>query len=108
MRSSDRSLSLRTDLELSGMTKKDIVFTIGLTILMGIIWIVGELVMGLWLAVVPKVHIFWAVGVAVLTLSISVAHSMMEDKHNDEEDAPTKYERKVRKRQEHKENKKKH
>ena len=35
----------------SDMKKKDVTFTIGLTILMGVIWAVGELVMGLWLAV---------------------------------------------------------
>ena len=36
------------------MKKKDITFTIGLAILMGVIWGIGELVMGLWVAV-PKI-----------------------------------------------------
>ena len=55
------------------MKKKDVVFTIGLTIFMGVLWIVGEIVMGLWIPVVPKTHLWWFVGIVSVTLIISVA-----------------------------------
>lgn len=80
------------------MKKKDVTFTIGLTILMGVIWAVGELVMGLWLAVVPSAHIFWFVLIVIITLGISVWHSMIEDNSDLEDPKRAKYERKVNKR----------
>ncbi|MDE5834763.1 MAG: hypothetical protein K2H26_04505 [Ruminococcus sp.] len=80
------------------MKKKDIMFIIGLSILMGIVWILGEIVMGLWIAVVPKAHIFWFVLIVVLTLVISVWHSMIEDESDLEDPKRVKYERKVNKR----------
>lgn len=81
------------------MSKKDVTFIIGLTILMGVIWIMGELVMGLWIAAPVKVHILWGVGILVLTLIISVWHSMKEDESDLTDPKREKYLRKVRKRQ---------
>ena len=54
------------------MKKKDITFIIGLTILMGVIWIIGELVMGLWIAVLPRTHIIWFAVIVAITLAISI------------------------------------
>lgn len=73
-------------------------FIMGLTILMGVIWILGELAMGLWIAVVPKAHIAWFAIIVVLTLGISVWHSMIEDESDLEDPKRAKYERKVSKR----------
>jgi len=81
------------------MSKKDVTFIIGLTILMGVIWIMRELVMGLWIAAPVKVHILWGVGILVLTLIISVWHSMKEDESHLTDPKREKYLRKVRKRQ---------
>ncbi|WP_037280250.1 hypothetical protein [Ruminococcus flavefaciens] len=80
------------------MKKKDVVFTIGLTILMGVIWAIGELIMGLWLAVIPSAHIFWFAIIVVITLGISVWHSLIEDGSDLEDPKRAKYERKVNKR----------
>ena len=80
------------------MKKKDVTVTIGLTILMGVIWAVGELVMGLWLAVVPSAHIFWFALIVIITLGVSVWHSMIEDNSDLEDPKRAKYERKVNKR----------
>ena len=88
------------------MKKKDVTFTIGLTILMGVIWglgelvmgLWGELVMGLWLAVVPSAHIFWFALIVIITLGVSVWHSMIEDNSDLEDPRRAKYERKVNKR----------
>lgn len=80
------------------MSKKDLTFIIGLTILMGVLWIAGELVMGLWIAAPTKVHILWGVGIVVLTLIISVWHSMKEDESDLTDPKREKYLRKVNKR----------
>jgi len=80
------------------MSKKDLKFTIALSVLMGMIWIVGELVMGLWIAVVPKAHLWWLVGIVVVTLTISVWHSMIEDNSDLEDPKRAKYQRKTQKR----------
>ena len=80
------------------MKKKDVTFTIGLTILMGVIWGIGELIMGLWLAVIPSAHIFWFALIVIITLGISVWHSMIEDKSDTKDPKQAKYERKVGKR----------
>lgn len=80
------------------MKKKDVVFTIGLTIFMGVLWIVGEIVMGLWLAVVPKTHLWWFIGIVAATLTISVWHSMIEDESDLKDPKREKYERKIGKR----------
>lgn len=80
------------------MSKKDVKFTIALSILMGMIWILGELVMGLWIAVVPKAHLWWLVGIVVVTLTISVWHSMIEDNSDLEDPKRAKYQRKTQKR----------
>lgn len=80
------------------MKKKDIIFIMGLSILMGVIWILGELVMGLWIAVVPKAHIAWFAVIVVITLVVSVWHSMIEDESDLEDPKRAKYERKVTKR----------
>mgnify|MGYP003290770803 CR=1 FL=1 len=84
------------------MKKKDFIFTIGLSMLMGIIWVVGELVMGLWIAVKPA-HIFWMVGIVVVTLTINIWHSFKEDKSDLTDPKRAKYERKVQKRKKDKE-----
>lgn len=80
------------------MKKKDVIFIMGLSLLMGVIWIIGELVMGLWIAVVPKAHIVWFALIVVITLVISVWHSMIEDESDLEDPKRVKYERKVNKR----------
>lgn len=85
------------------MKKKDFIFTIGLSLLMGIIWVVGELVMGLWIAVKPSAHIFWFVGIVVVTLTINIWHSFKEDKADLTDPKRAKYERKVQKRKKNKE-----
>ena len=81
------------------MSKKDVTFIIGLTILMGVIWILGELVMGLWIAAPVKVHIIWGIGIVVLTLALSVWHSMKADESDLTDPKREKYQRKVEKRQ---------
>ena len=82
------------------MKKKDFVFTFGLTLFMGILWVVGELVMGLWIAVPAWGHIAWFAGIVIVTLTISVVHSLMEDEsETDQIDTKrAKYERKVNER----------
>ncbi len=80
------------------MSKKDAVFILGLTLLMGVIWVTGELVMGLWVAVLPKVHAYWTTGIIVLTVIISVVHSVMKDESDRTDPKIEKYERKVNKR----------
>ena len=80
------------------MNKKDLKFTIGLTILMGVLWAIGELVMGLWGAVVPKAHIFWLALIVIITLVVNVWHSMIEDKSDLVDPKRAKYERKTTKR----------
>lgn len=80
------------------MKKKDIIFTLGLTIFMGILWMIGELVMGLWIAVIPVTHIFWFAGIVLVTLIVSVCHSMKEDESDRKDPKQEKYDRKVKKR----------
>lgn len=84
------------------MKKKDFIFTFGLTLLMGILWIAGEVVMGLWIAAPPIVHILWMVGIVVVTLVISVWHSMIEDESDRVDPKREKYERKINKRKKNK------
>lgn len=80
------------------MKKKDLVFILGLTLLMGVIWVVGELVMGLWIAVFPTVLLVWRIGIVVVTLVVSVWHSMLEDKSEEKNPRQAKYEKKTKKR----------
>lgn len=82
------------------MKKKDLLFTFGLTLLMGVLWVAGEVVMGLWIGVPQWGHIAWFAGIVVVTLTISVVHSLMEDESEPEKIDPkrAKYERKVNKR----------
>ena len=80
------------------MNKKDLVFTIGLTIFMGVLWIAGELVMGLWIAVIPITHTFWFAGIVIVTLVISVWHSMKEDESGRKDPKREKYDRKTKKK----------
>ena len=80
------------------MSKMDLTFIIGLTLLMGIIWIAGELVMGLWIAVMPKTHLWWTIGIVVFTLIVSVWHSMKADESDLTDPKREKYQRKVNKR----------
>ena len=88
------------------MKRKDVLFIIGLTMLMGIIWVLGELVMGLWVAVIPRAHVFWITGIIILTLVISVWHSMIEDESDRTDPKTAKYYRKTEKRRQ--KHKKKH
>ncbi|MCQ2469204.1 MAG: hypothetical protein MJ100_05285 [Ruminococcus sp.] len=80
------------------MSKKDVVFTIGLTVLMGVIWMLGELVMGLWVAVIAKAHILWAAFIIIVTLGISVWHSFKDDMSDIKDPKRAKYERKTSKK----------
>ena len=80
------------------MSRKDLFFIVGLSILMGVIWIAGELVMGLWIAVVPETHVFWTVGIVIVTVAVSVWHSMIEDESDEVDHKKAKYQRKVEKR----------
>lgn len=80
------------------MSKKDLFFIVGLSILMGVIWIAGELVMGLWIAVVPETHVFWTVGIVIVTVAVSVWHSMIEDESDKVNPRKAKYRRKIEKR----------
>lgn len=82
------------------MSKKDIIFTVGLCLLMGVIWVVGEIVMGLWIAVIPSAHLFWFIGIVVVTLAISIWHTMKEDESDRTDPKKAKYDRKVNKRKE--------
>lgn len=80
------------------MKKKDLIFTVGLCLLMSIIWISGELVMGLWIAVVPSAHKFWLIGIVAVTLVINVWHFMKEDESDLTDPKRAKYERKTKKK----------
>ena len=89
------------------MKKKDVVFTIGLCIITGIMWMAGELVMGLWIPVRPKVHLWWLIGIVIFTLAVNIWHSFIEDESDKKDPRREKYERKVTGRAERKKNKKK-
>lgn len=80
------------------MKKKDFIFTIGLCLLMAVIWVAGELVMGLWIAVKPSAHIFWMAGIVVVTLAVNIWHMFKEDNSDFTDPKRAKYERKVQKR----------
>lgn len=80
------------------MKKKDLIFTVGLCLLMSIIWISGELVMGLWIAVVPSAHKFWLIGIVAVTLVVNVWHFMKEDESDHTDPKRAKYERKTKKK----------
>ena len=80
------------------MKKKDFVFILGLTLFMGILWVAGELVMGLWIAVVPTVILVWRIGIVAVTVIVSVWHAMLEDKSDKKTPGEEKYERKTKKR----------
>ncbi len=80
------------------MKKKDVIFTIGLCTFMGVLWAVGMLVMGLWVPVKPKTYIRWFAAIVVLTLVISIWHSMKEDQSDLPDPKREKYQRKVNNR----------
>ena len=80
------------------MKKKDIIFIIGLSIFMGVLWIAGELVMGLWIAVVPDVRLIWRIGIVAAALIISLWHAMLEDQPEKKSAKELKYERKTQKK----------
>lgn len=63
------------------MKKHDFTFIIGLSILFAVIWIVGELIMGLWIAVYPWVPTVWRILIVVIALTISVWHSFKYDEN---------------------------
>lgn len=81
------------------MTKKDAFFTFGLTIMMGVLWALGEVVMGLWYPVNAKGHIFWFALIVVATLVVSVWHSLLNDESARRSPQEEKYERKMKKKQ---------
>lgn len=72
---------------------------------MAVVWVVGELVMGLWIAVIPSAHIFWFCGIAVATLGINIWHTLKEDESDRTDPKKAKYDRKIAKRKSRKENK---
>jgi uncharacterized membrane protein len=80
------------------MKKKDFTFILGLTLLMGVTWVAGEVVMGLWLAFNVKAHIFWFAAIVTATLVISVWHSFKEDESDLEDPKRAKYQRKTAKK----------
>lgn len=80
------------------MKKKDLVFTFGLTLLMGILWVAGEVVMGLWIAAPSWVHILWFALIVAVSLVVSVWHMMVEDESGRRDRKREKYERKVSRR----------
>lgn len=79
------------------MSKKDILFTLGITLLMGVVWGLGELITGMWVPVKESFHIFWFGGVVLATLIISVWHSMKEDESDRTDPKKAKYDRKMKK-----------
>jgi hypothetical protein len=88
------------------MKKKDVVFTIGICIFMGVLWIVGELIMGLYIPVRPRTHLWWLIGVVSFTLVVNIWHSFIEDESGLKDPRREKYERKVNGRKNRKKNKK--
>ena len=80
------------------MSKKDMIFTVGLCLFMSIVWMTGELVMGLWIPVTDNVHQIWLIFIAVVTLVVNVWHSMKKDESDRKDPKREKYERKVNKR----------
>ena len=78
------------------MTKKDAFFTFGLTIMMGVLWVLGEVFMGLWYPV-------WFALIVVVTLAVSVWHSMLSDESARRSPREEKYERKTKKKRSSKE-----
>ena len=80
------------------MKKKDLVFIIGLTIFMGVLWMAGFLIMGIWIPVRPVTHLRWLIFIIVTTLVISVWHSMIEDESDLVDKKQQKYIRKTNKR----------
>lgn len=79
------------------MNKKDLIFTFGLTLLMGVMWVVGEIIMNLWIAVSTTGHILWFIGIIVVTLVINVWHSMKDDESDRTDPKREKYKRKTKK-----------
>ncbi|MCM1228674.1 MAG: hypothetical protein NC489_00925 [Ruminococcus flavefaciens] len=65
---------------------------------MGVLWVAGEVVMGLWVAVNTAGHIAFFATVVVVTLVISVWHSMKEDESDLQDPKRAKYERKTKKK----------
>lgn len=80
------------------MSKKDFMFILGLTLLMGVLWVAGEVVMGLWIAVNRAGHIAYFVTIVAVTLGVSVWHSMKEDESDFRDPKREKYERKTKKK----------
>ncbi|MBR2284050.1 MAG: hypothetical protein IJ874_06485 [Ruminococcus sp.] len=80
------------------MSKKDAAFTLGLSILMGVLWVAGEVVMGVWFAVPRAGHIFWFCLIVGVTLIASVWHAMVVDDSDRKDPKREKYEKKTRKK----------
>ena len=79
------------------MSKKDVFFTVGLALLMGVIWGLGELVTGMWIAVPSYFHIVWFAAIVVIALVVSTWHAMKEDKSQRMDPKVQKYEKKMKK-----------
>lgn len=80
------------------MKKKDIIFTMGLCLFMGILWMLGELVMGLWIPTYPWVRMAWRIGIIATALGINIWHSFLEDESHKKSRKEEKYQRKTNKR----------
>ena len=65
---------------------------------MGIIWVVGEVVNGPMDSGSSEGHVFWTCGNSILTVFISVWHSMIEDESDRTDPKKAKYYRKTEKR----------
>lgn len=89
------------------MKKKDVVFTVGMCVFMGVLWMAGELVMGLYIPVRPKTHLWWLIFIVGFTLTVNIWHSLIEDNSDIRDKHREKYERKVSGRKNRSKNKKK-
>ena len=66
--------------------------------MMGVLWALGEVAMGLWFPMNAKGHIFWFGLIVVATLIVSVWHSMINDESAKRSPQEEKYERKTQKK----------
>jgi len=89
------------------MKKKDVVFTVGMCVFMGVLWMAGELVMGLYIPVRPKAHLWWLIFIVGFTLAVNIWHSLIEDNSDIRDKRREKYERKVSGRKNHRKNRRK-
>lgn len=77
------------------MNKKDLTFIAGLTLFMGVLWMIVEIIVGIWIPVFPSFHKIWLIAVVAATLIISVWHAF---KYDENDPKVQKYEKKRGKR----------